>query len=315
MQSNNWPVGVHLIAWIFLWHINKVRTKQKSGVYNDEANSNLLSWFQYCDGHHVHHSPNLDPLECQHGPKVKVLSGLRLMLGCSVRVSHPSSDTPLLTSHSGCICSMIRFRFVDGLTQTDDFFWNVVNISIWSTIEAGACIVAGCLATLRPLLKSAVHQARESNALSGCVKQISRSLRSGSHSQPNSNSASSIPHHHATPSLVNSNHYDTERKQSETTLTAEPTFLEFLARPGEEVIPLSSDIESKRTSTDPILERPEPAEFPWPVRGRSHRYKGKRQAVHGSWTLQRGSGGERTSGRPTSAPVSPDFFLHAQQIV
>jgi hypothetical protein len=225
---------------------------------------------------------------------------------------HSSSYMPWLTTDSGCICSMIRFRFVDGLTQTDDFFWNVVNISIWSTIEAGACIIAGCLATLRPLLKRAIHQARESTALSGCVKQISRSLRSGSQSQPNSNDASSIP----LPDTAASRS-DSERKRSETTVTGEPTFLEYLARPGEEVIPLSSDIGNKRTSTDPILERPEVAEFPWPVKtkGRHQRYKGKRQAVHGSWTLQQETADDRrTSERPTSAPVSPDFFRVAQAV-
>ncbi|KAF2265167.1 hypothetical protein CC78DRAFT_207671 [Lojkania enalia] len=31
----------------------------------------------------------------------------------------------------GSICSMIRFQYVDGLTQIDDFFWNATNIAIW----------------------------------------------------------------------------------------------------------------------------------------------------------------------------------------
>jgi hypothetical protein len=165
---------------------------------------------------------------------------------------------------------MIRFRYVDGITQTDDFFWNVVNISIWSTIEAGACIVAGCLATLRPLLKRAIHQAKESTALSGCVKQVSKSIRSGSRSQSNSNGSSTTPQHDTTTDL--------ERKRSAATVAVDPTFLEYLARPGEEVIPLSSDIGNKRMSTEPILERPEPVEFLWPVesKGRHEKHKGKR---------------------------------------
>ncbi|OAG04040.1 uncharacterized protein CC84DRAFT_1057982, partial [Paraphaeosphaeria sporulosa] len=53
----------------------------------------------------------------------------------------------------GCVCSAIRFRYVDGLTQIEDFFWNATNISIWSTIEPGVGIMAGCMATLRPLMK------------------------------------------------------------------------------------------------------------------------------------------------------------------
>ncbi|KAF2437906.1 hypothetical protein P171DRAFT_526671 [Karstenula rhodostoma CBS 690.94] len=55
----------------------------------------------------------------------------------------------------GCVCSAIRFRYVDGLTQTEDFFWNATNISIWSTIEPGVGIMAGCMATLRPLMMCA----------------------------------------------------------------------------------------------------------------------------------------------------------------
>jgi hypothetical protein len=230
---------------------------------------------------------------------------------CSVRSFTLVASLPLLTPYSGCICSMIRFRYVDGLTQTDDFFWNVVNISIWSTIEAGACIVAGCLATLRPLLKRAIHQARESTALSGCVKQISRSIRSGSRSLSNSDNASSLPRHGTATDL--------ERKRSETTVSSGPTFMEFLARPGEEVIPLSSDIGNKRTSTEPILDRPEPLEFPWPVKPkeRHQKHKGKRQAVHGSWTVQRGraaSDGHNLE-RPTFAPPSPEFFKYAKEAV
>ncbi|KAF2196869.1 hypothetical protein GQ43DRAFT_234899 [Delitschia confertaspora ATCC 74209] len=60
----------------------------------------------------------------------------------------------------GCICSFIRFRYVDGLTQIQDFFWNATNIAIWSTIEPGAGIIAGCLATLRPCLRLFLIKAR-----------------------------------------------------------------------------------------------------------------------------------------------------------
>ncbi|KAF2641903.1 hypothetical protein P280DRAFT_548514 [Massarina eburnea CBS 473.64] len=60
----------------------------------------------------------------------------------------------------GCICSAIRFQYVDGLTDVRDFFWSATNVSIWSTIEPGAGIIAGCLATLRPLLKQAFATAK-----------------------------------------------------------------------------------------------------------------------------------------------------------
>jgi hypothetical protein len=57
----------------------------------------------------------------------------------------------------GSICSIVRFKYIDSLGDRDDFFWNAANVSIWSTIEMGTGIVAGCLATMRPLFKRAVH--------------------------------------------------------------------------------------------------------------------------------------------------------------
>jgi hypothetical protein len=57
----------------------------------------------------------------------------------------------------GSICSIVRFKYVDSLGDRDDFFWNAANVSIWSTIEMGTGIIAGCLATMRPLFKRAVH--------------------------------------------------------------------------------------------------------------------------------------------------------------
>ncbi|KAF1954760.1 hypothetical protein CC80DRAFT_115359 [Byssothecium circinans] len=60
----------------------------------------------------------------------------------------------------GCICSAIRFQYVDGLTDVRDFFWSATNVSIWSTIEPGTGIIAGSMAALRPLLKQAFATAR-----------------------------------------------------------------------------------------------------------------------------------------------------------
>ncbi|KAF2469809.1 uncharacterized protein BDR25DRAFT_39860 [Lindgomyces ingoldianus] len=83
----------------------------------------------------------------------------------------------------GCICSIIRFQYVDGLTQIEDFYWNATNVAIWSTVEPGSGIVAGCLATLRPFLKRFITTAR--SVRSATAKQLSRSLRS---SEPGSDS-------------------------------------------------------------------------------------------------------------------------------
>jgi len=60
----------------------------------------------------------------------------------------------------GSICSIVRFKYINGLSVSPDFFWNAANISIWSTIELGTGIVAGSLATLRPLFKRLFYSAR-----------------------------------------------------------------------------------------------------------------------------------------------------------
>ncbi|KAF2277266.1 uncharacterized protein EI97DRAFT_314786 [Westerdykella ornata] len=81
----------------------------------------------------------------------------------------------------GSVCSMVRFQYVDGLTQVDDFFWNAANIAIWSTIEPGVGIIAGCLATLRPLLKRFVTTGRSiRSSTSRSIRTASRSLQSPS---------------------------------------------------------------------------------------------------------------------------------------
>lgn len=215
----------------------------------------------------------------------------------------------------GCICSMIRFRYVEGLTQIEDFFWNAVNIAIWSTIEAGACIIAGCLATLRPLLKCAFNQARGSSSLSGCVKQISKSLRSASQSNPSSQD-STIPRYNTPTSGTHFRDKRRERSDQRTEVNEEdePTFLEFIAPPGTEVIQLTSDTNPERKSTDLIFagfEEPT-LEFNWPVDRGSNSRKGKAKNVptrHESWTLPGIADEERTFHRPVSAPLPPALAL------
>lgn len=68
----------------------------------------------------------------------------------------------------------------NGRFSSDHFpLGNAVNIGIWSTIEPGAGIIAGCLATLRPFLKLFLITAKTiRSSTSQSVKQISRSFRS-----------------------------------------------------------------------------------------------------------------------------------------
>ncbi|KAJ5183940.1 hypothetical protein N7492_001556 [Penicillium capsulatum] len=71
----------------------------------------------------------------------------------------------------GCIASaavIVRIPFVHHY-QDREFLYNTYQISIWSNVEAGLGITAGCLTTLRPLIRflrdgSSVSRSRNPNA-------------------------------------------------------------------------------------------------------------------------------------------------------
>lgn len=208
----------------------------------------------------------------------------------------------------GCVCSLLRFRYVDGLTQTDDFFWHATNIAIWSTIECGTCIIAGCLATLRPLLICVYARTRGATVFSSCVKQISRSFGSTDRS-----ASSSTPRYNTTNSSGAKSRI--EEHELRTTHVDDPAFAEFIAPPGQSVVLLDSDFGTERKSTERILvpqDSPE-LEFPWPIKKKEDR---KRQTMYASWTMKRGTGNDgRTSDRPSSAPVSPSEDISSKNAV
>ncbi|KAJ5126575.1 hypothetical protein N7448_007354 [Penicillium atrosanguineum] len=55
-----------------------------------------------------------------------------------------------------CIASsavIVRIPFVETFNNLDDFLYATVQIAYWSNLECGLGITAGCLATLRPLLR------------------------------------------------------------------------------------------------------------------------------------------------------------------
>jgi hypothetical protein len=202
----------------------------------------------------------------------------------------------LCLAASACICSMIRFQYVDGLTQIDDFFWNATNIAIWSTIECGASIIAGCLATLRPLLKRVFATAGT----------ITKSLRS-------SNSRSHGSSRQTTNSTSLNTHLGSNERKTTASSADKPTFAEFIAERGE-VIEMSSSSSAggERESQDRIL-RPDghsALDFPWPVKVVESTREPERTAPmhskHRSWnSRQRPRELDKTALRHSSAPLSP----------
>ena len=207
----------------------------------------------------------------------------------------------LCLAASACICSMIRFQYVDGLTQIDDFFWNATNIAIWSTIECGASIIAGCLATLRPLLRGVFSAAGS----------ITKSLRS---SNAQSNGSSKLTDR----STSTTTHLGSNERRDGGSNADKPTFAEFIAESGE-VIEMSSDVGDERESQDRILRQDEdPAlDFPWPAKVVESRRNPERTAPmhskHRSWNSRRKAGVDANAERPSSAPSSPDIFAMGQR--
>jgi hypothetical protein len=56
---------------------------------------------------------------------------------------------------------MVRFRYIPKITEASmAFYGNSLHLGVWSTIEPGCGIIAGCLATLRPLFKGFIQTAR-----------------------------------------------------------------------------------------------------------------------------------------------------------
>lgn len=66
----------------------------------------------------------------------------------------------ILLGCTGSAVSVVRLVYIHGLTYSTDFFSAGVNITIWSIVEAGLCITAASLATLRPLFRCFTDAAR-----------------------------------------------------------------------------------------------------------------------------------------------------------
>ena len=79
----------------------------------------------------------------------------------------------MLTDLSGCICSIIRFKYIAGLGGIEDFFWTAANIAMWSLYEIAAGIIAGSLATMRPLYSKVMYKARTTLTQAGRTRKNS----------------------------------------------------------------------------------------------------------------------------------------------
>ena len=79
----------------------------------------------------------------------------------------------MMLGAAGSIASVIRLFHIDAFKPGVLFFWKQNELTNWSIIECGICIITACLATLRPLFKCCMDTAR------GMTTRKSRSGHSG----------------------------------------------------------------------------------------------------------------------------------------
>jgi len=73
----------------------------------------------------------------------------------------PSSSLLNYANHqSGSTATIVRIPFIHQLTENEDFLYNNVDVSIWSTVEPGIGITASAMATLRPLFMTFFSRSR-----------------------------------------------------------------------------------------------------------------------------------------------------------
>lgn len=139
---------------------------------------------------------------------------------------------------------MIRFKYVSGILKTSDFFWHAVHISLWSTAEAGSCIMAGCTATLRPLLKIIIDRTQMLTPSSSYKSAVSSFVKNRHRSKRHSMRIARLSESDLLYSAA-------DDKRAGSQLTTQPAYIELVAQPpAAHIAPPSRAIgKSARAST------------------------------------------------------------------
>ena len=100
------------------------------------------------------------------------------------RAAKISAGFVLVLGSIGSICSAIRLAFLRGLRPGPHFFWTAVDIAVWSVAEPVIGIIAASLATLRPLFRCCIHNARSTFGSAGVINGSSRKHSDASRGAP-----------------------------------------------------------------------------------------------------------------------------------
>ena len=100
------------------------------------------------------------------------------------RAAKISAGFVLVLGSIGSICSATRLAFLRGLRPGPHFFWTAVDIAVWSVAEPGIGIIAASLATLRPLFRCCINNARSTFGSAGVTNESSRKHSDASKGAP-----------------------------------------------------------------------------------------------------------------------------------
>lgn len=84
---------------------------------------------------------------------------LNILITCGVRVCWLTK-----LFHSASTATLVRLKYLATYNSPDNYLLNIANTAIWSIVESGLGLIAGSLATLRPLLKHIPFFRSESTA-------------------------------------------------------------------------------------------------------------------------------------------------------
>ncbi|ATZ50483.1 hypothetical protein BCIN_05g08310 [Botrytis cinerea B05.10] len=65
------------------------------------------------------------------------------------------------------ICTLTRIAYINDLLHTDDYLYSIADVIILSIVEAAVGLIASCLATLKPLIRSFLDWSEKSIGSSG----------------------------------------------------------------------------------------------------------------------------------------------------
>jgi hypothetical protein len=96
-----------------------------------------------------------------------IISGLKMNMRTKASVF-----LLLCLANVGSIATLIRFKAIHQITQSEDFLIATVDLALWSSVEVGIAITAASIATYRPLFRTFFSSGNSSNKSFGPAAHV-----------------------------------------------------------------------------------------------------------------------------------------------